>query len=70
MRGDNFNNGRFAVVTARKLETVDLVIQNIAGPDHPFHLHGKPMAIMARGNGLLSPRCVPLSPSLGRPERD
>ncbi|GAA5905480.1 hypothetical protein JCM8208_004293 [Rhodotorula glutinis] len=55
VRGDNFNNGRFAVVTARKLETVDLVIQNIAGPDHPFHLHGKPMAIMARGNGLLSP---------------
>ena len=58
MRGDNFNNGRFAVVTAQELETVDIVIQNIAGPDHPFHLHGKPMSIMARGNGLLSPRCV------------
>ncbi|TNY20345.1 Cupredoxin [Rhodotorula diobovata] len=55
VRGDNFNNGRFAVVTANKVEAVDLVIQNVAGPDHPMHLHSSPFAVLARGEGQLSP---------------
>ncbi|BGP40987.1 hypothetical protein JCM10450v2_004993 [Rhodotorula kratochvilovae] len=55
IRGERINNGRFAYVVADELETVDIVVQNLAGPDHPFHLHGKPMSILARGTGQLSP---------------
>ncbi|GJN91306.1 hypothetical protein Rhopal_004325-T1 [Rhodotorula paludigena] len=57
MRGDRLDVGRVAIIGAG-LETVDLVIQNIVGPDHPFHLHGQPMWIMARGRGTLSRRAA------------
>ncbi|GAA5822623.1 hypothetical protein JCM3770_000134 [Rhodotorula araucariae] len=55
VRGERIANGRFAYIVADELETVDIVVQNIEGPDHPFHLHGKPMSILARGTGQLSP---------------
>lgn len=50
---------RAAVVTAG-LEVIDLVIQNIAGADHPFHLHNSPMYVLSSGPGVISPEFVPI----------
>ncbi|BGP25451.1 diphenol oxidase [Rhodotorula toruloides] len=58
VRGENPNTGRIALVTAWDVETVDIVIQNLNGPEHPFHLHGKPFWIMARGRGSVGPETV------------
>ncbi|KAL7337621.1 multicopper oxidase-domain-containing protein [Rhodotorula toruloides] len=54
-RGESIPTGRVAVVTAGHLEVVDLVIQNIQGADHPFHLHGPQMYVLSRGSGLITP---------------
>lgn len=50
---------RAAVVNAG-LEVIDLVIQNIAGANHPFHLHNSPMFVLSSGPGVISPESVSL----------
>ncbi|KAL8283587.1 hypothetical protein RQP46_005382 [Phenoliferia psychrophenolica] len=37
-----------------ELQTADLIVNNLLGADHPFHLHGSKFFIVARGNGTLS----------------
>ncbi|KAK4334748.1 Cupredoxin [Rhodotorula toruloides] len=58
VRGEDPNTGRIALITAWNVETVDIVIQNLNGPEHPFHLHGKPFWIMARGQGSVGPETI------------
>ncbi|KAG0653711.1 laccase, multicopper oxidase, benzenediol:oxygen oxidorectuctase [Rhodotorula mucilaginosa] len=53
-RGEPIPPMRAAVVNAG-LEVIDLVIQNIAGADHPFHLHNSPMFVLSSGPGVISP---------------
>ncbi|GAA5874036.1 hypothetical protein JCM3774_001590 [Rhodotorula dairenensis] len=58
VRGENPNTGRIAIIETHGIGTVDIVIQNVLGPPHPFHLHGRPFAIIARGAGLITPEEV------------
>ncbi|GAA6051992.1 hypothetical protein NBRC10513_002608 [Rhodotorula toruloides] len=58
VRGEDPNTGRIALITAWNVETVDIVIQNLNGPEHPFHLHGKPFWIMARSQGSVGPETI------------
>ncbi|GAA5867302.1 hypothetical protein JCM3774_003538 [Rhodotorula dairenensis] len=53
-RGEPIPPMRVAVVTAG-LEVIDVVIQNVLGADHPFHLHNSPMFVLSSGPGLISP---------------
>ena len=59
---------RAAVVTAG-LEVIDLVIQNIAGADHPFHLHNSPMFVLSSGPGVIFPESVSFLPIPALPIR-
>ena len=44
-----------AHATFHKMGGGDIVINNLDGPiSHPFHLHGKPFMIVARGTGNLT----------------
>ncbi|POY71092.1 hypothetical protein BMF94_5849 [Rhodotorula taiwanensis] len=53
-RGESIPPMRTAVITTG-LEVIDLVIQNIQGADHPFHLHNTPMYVLSSGPGLITP---------------
>ncbi|GAA6020611.1 hypothetical protein JCM8202_006323 [Rhodotorula sphaerocarpa] len=58
VRGENPQTNTISAIETHGLGTVDLVIQNLLGPPHPFHLHGRPFAIVARGEGVISPEEV------------
>lgn len=58
VRGENPQTNTISAIETHGLGTVDLVIQNLLGPPHPFHLHGRPFAIVARGEGVISPEYV------------
>ncbi|BGP17124.1 hypothetical protein JCM10213v2_005136 [Rhodosporidiobolus nylandii] len=52
-RGETINPGRAAIITAG-LESMDLIINNVQGADHPFHLHNLRFWVMGRGQGVLN----------------
>ncbi|GAA5923338.1 hypothetical protein JCM6882_004945, partial [Rhodosporidiobolus microsporus] len=52
-RGETIDPSRAAVITAG-LESMDLIINNIQGADHPFHLHNIRMFVLSRGEGILN----------------
>ncbi|GJN91276.1 hypothetical protein Rhopal_004295-T1 [Rhodotorula paludigena] len=58
VRGQPVDMGRVAIVES-DFDAIDLVIHNLIGPDHPFHLHGQPMLLLARGQGVISSSDVP-----------
>ncbi|TKA51193.1 hypothetical protein B0A53_05657 [Rhodotorula sp. CCFEE 5036] len=58
VRGEDPFTGRIAIIETHGIGTVDIVIQNVVGPPHPFHLHGRPFSIIARGEGLIAPEEV------------
>ncbi|GAA5988033.1 hypothetical protein JCM10908_002035 [Rhodotorula pacifica] len=55
VRGEDPDTGRIALLETQGIGSLDIVIQNVVGPPHPFHLHGRPFAILARGEGLITP---------------
>lgn len=41
---------------SHRIETIDLVVNNLDDGDHPFHLHGHTFSIVAHGVGRYVPR--------------
>lgn len=63
-RGEDIPPMRTAEITAG-LEVLDIVVQNLQGADHPFHLHDYNFWVLSSGNGTITPESVPLCfPSL------
>lgn len=57
-------NFGYHTITVQEGDVVDMVINNLGGGQHPMHLHGHWMWIMARGqpkDGLFDPVKTPLS---------
>lgn len=53
---DGVNSAAFTpkselVISHRKIETVDVILQNVDEGNHPFHLHGSKMWILGAGHG-------------------
>lgn len=60
-KGLQLDGGHVASVTFPEFGGADLIINNL-DPDflsHPYHLHGRPFHIVARGHGKISARDVP-----------
>ncbi|BGP56219.1 hypothetical protein JCM8202v2_003832 [Rhodotorula sphaerocarpa] len=53
-RGEDIPPMRTAVITAG-LEVLDIVVQNLQGADHPFHLHDYNFWVLSSGNGTITP---------------
>lgn len=53
-RGETLDPNVIANIVAEGVETHDSIINNIAGADHPFHLHLFKMFIVGRGSGILT----------------
>ncbi|KAL7422408.1 hypothetical protein Q5752_003054 [Cryptotrichosporon argae] len=49
--GGSLDPANVASVTFPDIGGADIVINNIGGPSHPFHLHGRKFWIVARGSG-------------------
>ncbi|GAA5907730.1 hypothetical protein JCM5296_007454 [Sporobolomyces johnsonii] len=58
-RGAPIGRDVSARVVAGHEEVLDIVIQNVQGAPHPFHLHGIEMSLIARGTGILGPYDTP-----------
>ncbi|GAA5967216.1 hypothetical protein JCM21900_003585 [Sporobolomyces salmonicolor] len=58
-RGEPIGRKVSATIVAEREEVLDIVIQNVQGAPHPFHLHGIEMSLIARGTGLLGPGDAP-----------
>lgn len=48
---DAFNKKHELVVSSKGVEVVDIILQNFDEGNHPFHLHGMQMFIIAAGHG-------------------
>ncbi|GAA6045065.1 hypothetical protein JCM8097_007790, partial [Rhodosporidiobolus ruineniae] len=53
-RGETIDPNQVATVEVDDVSGVDIVINNVQGPDHPFHLHNLRFWVLARGTGLLN----------------
>ena len=59
-KGGQINTSRIATVNLDQLGAADIVINQLDdGISHPFHFHGRPFFIMARGKGVLRAEDVP-----------
>lgn len=51
VNGAAFDSKHELVVSSRGVEVVDVILQNFDEGNHPFHLHGMQMYILAQGHG-------------------
>ncbi|KAL8287681.1 hypothetical protein RQP46_003539 [Phenoliferia psychrophenolica] len=57
-RGETIDSSQVTSYTIDGVQTADLIINNVLGADHPFHLHASKFWIVARGTGIMSTAAV------------